>query len=168
MRYTFLNDLWCFVPSGNRLRLLRLPMITYKGPFADYRRPLCHPQGILPVFESVGQGFIPLWRFYRRSAGKAYAERRLAMFLLWYAILVAAPCRGKSGYTEDAAWPGQHYSSMSTSDGRYVYVCGGFSNVGDHRLWRFRSSFAMAGRCFILRLSWRILSSRYCATFAVL
>jgi hypothetical protein len=55
MRYTFLNDFWCFVSSGNRWRLLRHTDDHLQTPFADFRQQHMPSPRYTPVFESVRQ-----------------------------------------------------------------------------------------------------------------
>jgi hypothetical protein len=167
MRYTFLNDLWCFVPSGNTWRLLRHTDDHLQTPFADFRQQRMPSPRYTPVFESVRQELFLFGGYTEDRLGKRMLNDAWqcsdSSMLSWAQI----PWRGKPGYTEGAAWPGQRYGSMSTSDGRYVYVCGGFSNIGDHiDLWQFDP---VSHGWTLLYPEARLADTpqpRYCAAFA--
>lgn len=46
-----------------------------------------------------------------------------------------------AGYHSSAKWLGLRYGCMSATDGKNVYICGGFSDDGGHNdLWCFDST----------------------------
>ncbi len=73
----------------------------------------------------------------------------------------------QQGYRMGDDHPGLRYGSMSASDKAFVYVCGGFSDEGDHNdLWAF-DMFEFRWRLLAPDLlSERVPQARYCAAFA--
>jgi hypothetical protein len=163
-RYTFLNDVWRFIPATERWELVR-ETDDHRVTPADSGEAAAHPfPRYTPVWQSVGG---ELFLF------SGYTEDRLGKRKLNDAWI----CRGTAwrrippGPRQDdagAGWPGPRYGCMSACDSRSVYVCGGVSDAGDHiDLWRFD----MAGQ------AWEQLSPdadgpgtpapRYCAAMTV-
>ncbi len=163
-RYTFLNDHWTFDPRTSRWALLaesddhRLaPVVSGAG--------TCRPAPrYTPVYHTVGDvrflfGGYTEDRLGKRKLNDAWIERDL----VWSEI----PTATEQGYDARARWPGLRYGSMSATDGGHVFVCGGFSDDGDHiDVWAFD----------VAAERWHLLSPdtpdgdapapRYCAAFA--
>ena len=158
-RHDFLNDFWRFNSIALEWELIsdsqdhRSTPSGDEFPFPRYT-PVFHVSGdelfLFGGYTEDRIGKRKLNDAWIRSAGK------------WRQV----PFYGKQGYFNGADWPGLRYGSMSAADAQNIYVCGGFSDEGDHiDLWRFD----MARKC------WGILSPdgvssefpapRYCAAF---
>jgi hypothetical protein len=158
--YTFLNDWWTFDVDARRWSRREASEDHRLAP-SGATRP--EPR-YTPVFMTVGDTFVLFG---------GYTEDRLGKRKMNDAWLFAdgrwshVPIAGVEGYDERAAWPGRRYGSMSAAGAGTVYVCGGFSDEGDHNdLWRFE----------VAERRWTLLAAddrgqhapaaRYCAAFA--
>jgi len=163
-RYTFLNDEWAFDPVRLRWTQLAASDDHRVAPVAaepDHERP---PPRYTPVYHAVGAarflfGGYTEDRLGKRKLNDAWIQQGRA----WRSIAMPP----EQGYDAHARWPGLRYGSMSACDGARIYVCGGFSDDGDHNdVWAFDMT---AGR-------WELLAPdlahppapapRYCAAFA--
>jgi hypothetical protein len=161
LRYTFLNDLWRFDAGAGRWDQLELSDDHREAPVSSDVRPF--PR-YTPVFQSTKSGVVLYGGYTEDRLGRRKVND--CWLLKDASVWEAVPARGNSGYHEGADWPGLRYGCMSASDGRHVYVCGGFSDDGDHiDVWRFDSR----------KRTWDILApdnpgdefpeARYCAAF---
>ncbi len=131
--YSFLNDLWLLEPEAGRWRLLEASDDFHACPLSAATRP--EPR------------YTPVWRVHagRGLLFSGYTEDRLGkrkMNDLW--LWGGAPgCwqrvpPQRAGYAPGAEWPGLRYGAMYTSGASGLYICGGFSDAGDHiDLWRW-------------------------------
>jgi N-acetylneuraminic acid mutarotase len=160
--HNFLNDEWQFDPSTEAWTLVsptddhRLSPID-KGNTSPFPR-------YTPVFQTVGDELFLFGGYTEDRLGKRKLnDAWVRSGRQWRQV----PFGAKPGYTVGADWPGLRYGSMAAADEENVYVCGGFSDDGDHiDLWRFD----MASR------QWRLLApdddsetapkARYCGAFA--
>ncbi len=160
-RYTFLNDWWQFDIDRNGWRCLHASNDKYSSSMGSNIYPV--PR-YTPVFIPIDGGYFLFGgytedRFGKRKLNDAWMSREGD----WHEI------RGNidAGYQRAAKWPGLRYGCMSATDGRNVYICGGFSDDGDHNdLWCFNC----------ITQEWTILSpdevssdhpaQRYCASFS--
>lgn len=158
-RHTFLNDLWAFDLQSKHWALCEMSECHLQTPL-DMTRPF--PR-YTPVFQSLGDKVFLFG---------GYTEDRLGKRKLNDAWMLSAEgwqqvkMQHDEGYLHGAFWPGLRYGCMSATDGNSVYVCGGFSDDGDHiDLWCFDASTS----------NWRLLSpddadeapeARYCSAFA--
>jgi hypothetical protein len=158
--YSFLNDLWWFEPQYERWTQLEESDNHEKCPLLENTRPL--PR-YTPVFSEWQRNLILFGGYTEDRLGK----RKMNDLWIrkscgeWVEIIRDG---GREGYDRYAAWPGLRYGSMSASLDGKLYICGGFSDGGDHiDLWELD--------CRNMR--WRILSpdndgtdvpmKRYCA-----
>ncbi|MBK7674986.1 MAG: hypothetical protein IPJ27_09580 [Candidatus Accumulibacter sp.] len=160
--YSFLNDFWRFDPAIGTWNLLE-PSEDNRVTPGDPSRP---PPRYTPVVQSL-RGRLFLFGGYTEDR---LGKRKLNDLWFWSNgnwLEVAA--EEPSGYYRGARWPGIRYGSMSAGDKRSVYVCGGFSDAGDHiDVWQFDMAEPSG--------AWRMLSpdgpregpqARYCAGFAL-
>lgn len=161
-RHTFLNDLWRFDTTAETWSLLRptddhrcTPVDGDAFPFPRYT----------PVFQLVDDELFLFGGYTEDRLGKRKLnDAWICSDSQWQQIPIGA----RPGHTAGSDWPGPRYGSMAVADANNVYVCGGFSDDGDHiDLW----GFDMTSR------QWRLLSpdqdsgetptARYCAAFAL-
>ena len=158
--YTFLNDLWKLTPADGRWQLLE-DTDDFRNSPGDSARPV--PR------------YTPLWRFlgptgvlFGGYTEDLLGKRKLNDLWLreaasgrWESVTASAP---HAGDPKPPTWPGVRYGAMSAQSEGSVYVCGGFSDAGDHiDLWAWDAH----------QRSWRCLwpdeesanspSKRYCA-----
>lgn len=137
LTYTFLNDLWLFRPQRASWELLEASDDHKESPLNSSQAGRPEPR------------YTPVWHV-RQNKGvlfSGYTEDRLGkrkMNDLW--IWEGAPGRWRkvegrdlsSGYDVSFRWPGLRYGTMSVSDDQALYICGGFSNEGDHNdVWHW-------------------------------
>lgn len=162
--YTFLNDWWRFWPDPCLWECVQPsdePWRTNAGRPGDSGFPCAR---YTPVFLVAGDALFLFGGYTEDRLGK----RKLNdAWLCRGGVWREKPARGPQGYQDGARWPGVRYGCMGASDGQRVYVCGGFSDEGDHSdLW----SFDLAAE------EWTVLSAdgagpdggpapRYCAAF---
>lgn len=134
-RYTFLNDLWTFDPVALRWCCMASTEEHRAVPSDDRPERLRPLPRYTPVYWWL-QGAIVMFGGYtedrlgKRKLNDLWVHRDGA----WRAI----SSEGASGYRQGARWPGVRYGCMSASQGRTLYLCGGFSDAGDHiDLWQF-------------------------------
>lgn len=134
-RYTFLNDLWTFYPEDRRWQCLRASDNHWEVPDTGRAGDGVPVPRYTPLFWAAGENLILFGGYTEDRLGK----RKLNDLWVyrdgsWRSI----PAQGPPGYDEGARWPGVRYGSMSVASGGAIYVCGGFSDDGDHiDLWRF-------------------------------
>lgn len=159
-RYNFLNDFWAFDTTSETWALLAESEDHLFCP-GDEVRPA--PR-YTPVFQIIGDkkflfGGYTEDRLGKRKLNDAWMLREG----VWSTVFLTA----NQGYRQGADFPGVRYGCMSASNRKDVFVCGGFSDDGDHiDVWRFDSE----------RGNWELLSedvvqsgvppARYCAAFA--
>jgi hypothetical protein len=135
--YTFLNDFWLYRPQSGRWEMLE-PSDDYKdSPLILSENPRPEPR-YLPIFHVNKEAFLIF---------SGYTEDRLGkrkMNDLWLRRNIASKWLRinnedlQPGYNLSCSWPGTRYGSMSASDGQNIYICGGFSDEGDHiDVWRW-------------------------------
>lgn len=162
-RHTFLNDHWAFDPRSARWTLLAESDDHRLAPIASPSEPRPAPR-YTPLYHAVGNtrflfGGYTEDRLGKRKLNDAWIERDLT----WREVPATTP----QGYDVRSRWPGLRYGSISATDGAHVFVCGGFSDDGDHNdVWAFDVSDER----------WHLLSPdtsdsdapapRYCAAFA--
>jgi len=158
--YNFLNDEWMFDIATEMWQLLR-PTDDHRLAPVDDAKPF--PR-YTPVLQQLGNDLFLFGGYTEDRLGKRKLnDAWISSGLNWTKI----PVSERQGYGVGVEWPGLRYGSMSAADETFVYVCGGFSDDGDHNdLW----AFDMAER------RWRILvpdqhsdsvpQARYCAAFA--
>lgn len=157
--YNFLNDFWEYNIDSNFWRCIEksdddsiLPLKNNK-PIPRYT----------PIFEQLSDSLIVFGGYTEDRLGK----RKLNDFWIynnqkWEEF---NPFDKKEGYDLKANYPGMRYGCMSAANEDTLYICGGFSDEGDHiDIWKFN----------IRTMQWTILSSdvsqnipnkRYCASF---
>ena len=158
--YSFLNDEWIFDVRKKTWKLMkstddhRISPVNSGSPFPRYT----------PVFQRVGSDQFLFGGYTEDRLGKRKLnDTWVRSNEIWTRI----PPSLHQGYRSGADYPGLRYGSMSAADLDSVYVCGGFSDDGDHNdLW-----------CFDMeQCQWRQLEpegdadnlpeARYCAAFA--
>jgi N-acetylneuraminic acid mutarotase len=158
--YNFSNDLWELDPTESTWIQLETTQDHRLTPIASTPRPA--PR-YTPVFEATSLGLLLFGGYTEDRLGKRKLNDAWIRNHTGWALV---PPAGPAGYAEGCNWPGLRYGCMSASDGDYVYVCGGFSDDGDHiDLWRFS----------VVDRRWTLLSPdnapgpepRYSAAFAV-
>lgn len=159
LTYNFLNDFWQYdlknsvwsriEPSDDN----RISPLDNSKPSPRYT----------PIFEKIEDSFILFGGYTEDSLGKRklndiwkYKDNK------W--CLIEFPNKIE-GYNFDANYPGIRYGCMSAVDANKLYICGGFSDDGDHiDVWEFDIKLE----------KWTLLSSddsvespeaRYCAAF---
>jgi N-acetylneuraminic acid mutarotase len=136
-QYNFLNDFWKFDTHLEEWEMLRDSDDFRETPFVTDSTVFPFPR-YTPVFQSIGSdqflfGGYTEDRLGKRKLNDAWIRHEKR----WTQV----PFKGRQGYTAETEWPGLRYGSMSTADLSSVYVCGGFSDDGDHiDLWRFDSA----------------------------
>jgi hypothetical protein len=159
--HTFRNDWWIFDPACERWLL--------REESQDHRH--CPEEGVLrpvprytPVFGKIGSRYWLFGGYTEDLLGKRKLNDLWTYDGAWTEIKTeAAP-----GYAFGCEWPGARYGCQWSFDESGFYVCGGFSDAGDHNdLWLFSSDTQ----------GWRILSAdsaaadvpapRYCAAGAL-
>lgn len=161
-KHNFLNDLWQFDPVAETWLLVR-PTDDNRHTPIDDGDPFPFPR-YTPVFQSVGNELFLFGGYTEDRLGKRKLnDAWVRSSNHWQQV----PFSAKTGYGVEADWPGLRYGSMATADEACVYVCGGFSDDGDHNdLW----CFDMTSR------QWHLLTpdhdsgtapeARYCGAFA--
>lgn len=163
--HNFLNDFWQFLPGKDTWQQIRETNSHDPAPTDQEYDAATPVPRYTPVFQSVEKGLFLYGGYTEDRLGK----RKLNdVWINKNAQWNPIPLCGHQGYKEGAKWPGTRYGSMSTADLSKVYVCGGFSDEGDHNdLWQFD----------LASQEWRLLvpdhdaslyapSPRYCAAFA--
>ena len=132
-RYTFLNDDWSFDVEHSAWVCNRASDDHRQTPF-DGGSDSPFPR-YTPVLQSAQERLFLFGGYTEDPLGKRKLnDAWLQVDGRWQPVIQ----QGRAGYDLDATWPGVRYGSMSTSDGKSIYVCGGFSDDGDHiDLWRF-------------------------------
>ena len=133
-RYTFLNDWWHFNPSSGQWSQRRESDDHRSSPTVGAGDRYPCPR-YTPVFASVGEEFVLFGGYTEDRLGKRKLNDA------WVgdgADWTPVPITGAEGYASLATWPGPRYGCMSAASGSSVFVCGGFSDTGDHNdLWQF-------------------------------
>lgn len=135
VRHTFLNDFWQYDPLRQQWKCLQPTDDHRRTPLETSRQGTCPFPRYTPVFQAAGGRLFLFGGYTEDRLGK----RKLNDAWLfdgsqWREVPRVAP----AGYGPGSCWPGLRYGCMSASDGQSVYVCGGFSDEGDHiDLWRF-------------------------------
>ena len=163
--YTFLNDLWGFSPANQTWEQCHDTDDHQQTPFEDRRRRIYPFPRYTPVFHSVGDKLFLYGGYTEDRLGKRkLSDTWIFQDNVWFEIPSVEPM----GYSDGARWPGVRYGSMSTCDGSRVYVCGGFSDDGDHiDLWYFdmeRQEWTLLAPDFRLQ---KFPVPRYCASFSI-
>ena len=160
-RYTFLNDWWELNSGTASWSMLQDTDDHLQSPRPDSLQP--GPR-YTPVFETIGAEVFLFGGYTEDRLGKRKLnDAWIHDGTRWSSVAI----QGGEGYSAGAGWPGVRYGCMSASTGDAVFVCGGFSDDGDHNdLWRFD----LASR------RWRLIegdqasdaapAARYCAAFA--
>lgn len=158
--YNFLNDEWEFDIATESWRLLRATddyRLSPTGDDAPFPR-------YTPVLQKVGNELFLFGGYTEDRQGKRKLnDAWIRAGLHWKQISAGV----KQGYGPGDNWPGLRYGCMSAADETTVFVCGGFSDDGDHNdLWAFD----------VAECQWRLLvfdqdlgsvpQARYCAAFA--
>jgi hypothetical protein len=130
--YNFLNDLWLFNPDGLTWHNLEPSDDHALCPHKDTMRPL-------PRYTPVSHGHNNQLTVFGGYTEDLLGKRKMNDLWVrndngeWREIT----SRGlRHGYSPSAEWPGLRYGSMSASHNEMLYMCGGFSDEGDHiDLW---------------------------------
>jgi hypothetical protein len=160
LRHTFLNDEWRFDPMAQQWDLLMESEDHRKTPL---RKDRPFPR-YTPVLQPVGRQFFLFGGYTEDRLGKRKLNDTWVQSAgQWHQI----PVTTSPGYLVGADGPGLRYGCMSATDGENVYICGGFSDDGDHNdVWRFSSSMS----CWELLApevsETAIPAPRYCAAFS--
>lgn len=165
--YTFLNDLWLYRPQIGVWEMLE-PSDDYKdSPLILGNDPRPEPR-YLPIFH-VNKGS---WFLF-----SGYTEDRLGkrkMNDLWLRQSIAGEWVRidneplQAGYDSECSWPGVRYGSMSASDDQNLYICGGFSDEGDHiDVWRWNWTSGKWECLFSDQNTKETPAQRYCAACAL-
>lgn len=162
-RHTFLNDWWHFDLARGRWSMIRGSDDHLRSPEPGMAPDYPIPR-YTPVFHAAA-GRVVLFGGYTedRLGKRKLNDAWIAEGQTWRQV----PEQGAPGYDAKATWPGPRYGCMSAASDQDVFVCGGFSDAGDHNdLWRFDAR----------RASWDLLAPasagpetpapRYCAAFA--
>jgi hypothetical protein len=159
-----MNDSWCYTPSEEKWVLLRGSDDHTKTPFEDNEMSPFPIPRYTPVFQSVQQDLFLFGGYTEDRLGKRKLnDAWVCMNSDWHLI----PMKQPQGYSKGCQWPGLRYGSMSATDGKDVYVCGGFSDEGDHiDLWRFDMQTHEWKLLFPDGEGVDIPRSRYCAAFS--
>jgi hypothetical protein len=128
--YSFLNDEWALDPDTENWILLagsedhlRTPE-RLDRPFPRYT----------PVYQPLGEDLFLFGGYTEDRLGKRKLNDAWVGDTGRWAAL---PSGDSAGYEPGCNWPGIRYGCMSAGDGDSVYICGGFSDQGDHiDLWR--------------------------------
>lgn len=163
VRYTFINDLWEYIPSTDKWNCLRNSDDHLNSPLEGVLYP---PPRYTPVFQKWEKDSLFLFGGYSedRLGKRKMNDLWLCRKGQWSHVSNTAA----EGYRHGASWPGLRYGCMSASDDCGIYIYGGFADDGDHNdLWRFNTS----------SLNWELLfpedessvspHPRYCAAFAL-
>lgn len=134
-RYTFLNDVWRFLPDDEKWQLLRKTDDHLETPLEGAEAVPFPPPRYAMVLEAHQESLFLFGGYTEDRLGKRKLnDVWISRNGTWRQIST----KPGQGYSEGAEWPGLRYGSMSTSDERHIYVCGGASDQGDHiDLWRF-------------------------------
>lgn len=137
LTYTFLNDLWLFHSQDGVWELLAATNDHKECPLNSSKLGRPAPR------------YTPVWHI-RKNTGvlfSGYTEDLLGkrkMNDLWLWEISGGHWRKieqqnlQDGYNPSFGWPGLRYGTMSVSDNNALYVCGGFSDDGDHiDVWRW-------------------------------
>jgi hypothetical protein len=132
--HNFLNDIWRFWPDKIVWELIQPSDEHRMTPFEDNKKKH-HPfPRYTPVYQSVGKEIFLFGGYTEDRLGK----RKLNDTWLYFDDLwTYVPEKNPQGYGSNAKSPGVRYGCMSASDGRYAYICGGFSDTDLIDLWRF-------------------------------
>jgi hypothetical protein len=137
LTYTFLNDLWVYHVQRGGWEMLE--------PSDDYKlSPISSPEKARPE-----PRYTPVWHVNEETSFifSGYTEDRLGkrkMNDLWLRHNITGEWQQiegghlQAGYAPSFAWPGVRYGTMSASNNTGAYICGGFSDAGDHNdIWRW-------------------------------
>lgn len=135
LRYDFLNDFWRYSPASQRWTLLRESDDHLLAPAPAADKPAAPPPRYTPVMQPAGQSLFLFGGYTEDTLGK----RKLNdAWMLDGGSWTEIPGTGADGYAVGSTWPGLRYGCMSGCSHDSVFVCGGFSDEGDHiDLWRF-------------------------------
>ena len=126
--YSFLNDLWCFDPDGQTWRALEPSDDHASCPREDGLQP---PPRYTPVLHEH-KGRLFLFGGYTEDL---LGKRKMNDLWVrngkgeWNEISSQGL---QEGYGLGVNWPGLRYGCMSAGNEEELYVCGGFSDDGDH------------------------------------
>lgn len=162
-RYNFLNDFWRFNRQSSTWELLRES--------EDHRITPNINDGVFPfprytpVFQAVGDELFLFGGYTEDRLGKRKLnDAWICSDGKWQQV----PFSGRQGYLCDVAWPGLRYGCMSAADSRNVYICGGFSDEGDHiDLWKFDMTDRRWDLLSPDMTTQDLPSPRYCSAFAL-
>jgi hypothetical protein len=164
-RYDFRNDMWEFLPKSESWKLVRDTDDHRDAPSDAPQPDPAPPPRYTPVLHSIGHRRLFLFGGYTEDR---LGKRKMNdAWILGDGAWTELPHVGRAGYSGSAAWPGLRYGCMSASSDDAIYVCGGFSDDGDHiDIWRFDPAVA----------AWSLLKGddhgmelpipRYCAVLA--
>lgn len=160
-RYNFLNDFWVFDTTTEDWSVLAESENHLLCPESS-ARPV--PR-YTPVFRNAGGRLFLFGGYTEDRLGK----RKLNDAWIWGdGMWQPVAMTGKPGYRRDAGSPGLRYGCMSATDGQHVFVCGGFSDEGDHiDVWRFdieKRTWDLLAEDVVAHR--RMPAARYCAAFA--
>lgn len=133
LRYDFRNDLWRFSPATRLWMLMRDTDDHLLAPFPAPGRPVAPPPRYTPVVQPVGRKMFLFGGYTEDRLGKRQLNDAWVLDGDSWAEI---PKTGPEGRAAGARWPGLRYGCMSACSDRSVFVCGGFSDEGDHiDLW---------------------------------
>lgn len=163
VNYTFLNDFWRFDPLNKRWNLIQETDDHVETPFNGKQYPF--PR-YTPVFHSTGQDLFLFGGYTEDRLGKRKLnDVWICRDELWHQII---PKDKRVGYKNGAEWPGIRYGSVSAGQDNFIYICGGFSDEGDHiDLWRFDVSDEKWELISQDEENGKIPHPRYCAAFTL-
>ena len=163
LRHSFLNDFWDFDLTAGRWSMLRESDDHVRSPEPDIELAYPPPR-YTPVFHAAAGRLFLFGGYTEDRLGKRKLnDAWIAEGRSWRQV----PESGVIGYDAAATWPGPRYGCMSAASEGQVFVCGGFSDTGDHNdLWRFD---CRSGHWHQLAPDLRVANipaPRYCAAFA--
>jgi N-acetylneuraminic acid mutarotase len=157
--YNFLNDLWEYSIDRNIWKCIEKSDDNSISPLKN-NKPI--PR-YTPVFQQLGDSLIIFSGYTEDKLGK----RNLNDFWIynnqkWEEL---NPFDKKEGYDFEANYPGIRYGCMSAVNEDKLYICGGFSDEGDHiDIWKFDIS-TKQWTILCPDASQNIPNKRYCASF---
>ncbi len=161
--YNFLNDCWRFEIATGQWSVLHESDDHRQAPLADGESVYPSPR-YTPVLQPANGKLFLFGGYTEDRLGKRKLnDAWLAEGHTWRRV----PESGVAGYDGEARWPGRRYGCMSAASGEDVFICGGFSDDGDHNdVWRFD---AREGRWDLLAPESsgpEVPAPRYCAALA--
>ncbi|MCB1738829.1 MAG: hypothetical protein KDK91_00545 [Gammaproteobacteria bacterium] len=132
LRHNFIDDLWSYEPVAERWNCIEPKLSSSR---AQHSPPLRPPARYTPVMAAVPN------RLYLYGGYTEDALGKRKMSDLWIrenSQWREVPAPPSKDYGSQGHWPADRYGCMTAQDDDGFYVCGGFSDDGDHiDAWRF-------------------------------